>query len=699
MNKLSQLLVVSFSFLPVLTLHAQWVQTNGPYGGRVNSFAVNGATIFAGTTDGIFRSSDNGAHWNTTGVTADWISCFAIAGRNIYAGSEGYGYIYFSSDNGISWENTTTAFANVAIISLAVSNGYIFCGTGTTSNNGGPSYGGGVHRSSDNGNNWLNMYNGLADSIGVYSFDAIGGNILAGTQYGIYLSSDNGESWHSIGIPNRVVLSLATLGTDIVAGTDSGVFLLNGSGGGWLVLNKSLDSTLIQTIGVLGTNIFVGSDGPGVFLSSDSGNSWTAVNKGLESDIIYSLAVADTNILAGTAGGGYFSTNKGRQWDLLTSGMPQAYVQRLGVSGKNIFAGTNLGAFLSTDNGERWNFIDSGLGEWANSTISSFVFSGGYVFAGIDGGVVRTTNNGAYWDTTGLWGEDVYSLAVSGSNLFAGTWGGGVFLSSDNGVHWTATHDSATFQNDFYYNSALIASGGNLFEAIFGPSIEAVYLSTDAGASWDYAGLDGEYVNAFAVSGANLFAGTWNGVFLSSDNGNHWVAIGLNYIDVYSFAIMDSDIFAGTKSGVFLTTNNGQSWSSVNAGLEDTSVYSLGICDSNLFAATNYGVWRRPLSDFGITAVKENTANSMPLQPALVQNFPNPFSEATAIDFLLSESGHVTLKVYNSLGEEIRTLLDEDQSAGLHSIAFDGRQLQNGMYFYRLTTGKFSQTGKMTVIH
>ncbi|MBM4162119.1 MAG: hypothetical protein FJ217_13610 [Ignavibacteria bacterium] len=122
-----------------------------------------------------------------------------------------------------------------------------------------------------------------------------------------------------------------------------------------------------------------------------------------------------------------------------------------------------------------------------------------------------------YWQqTNGPYGGDVLSLAVSASgNVFAGTRGGGVFLSTDNGTSWTQVNTGLTNTSVW----ALAVGGTNLFAGTLGGG---VFLSTDNGTSWSAAntGLTNTTVMAFAVSGLNLFAGTlgrgvWRSVLLT----------------------------------------------------------------------------------------------------------------------------------------------------------------------------------------
>ena len=91
---------------------------------------------------------------------------------------------------------------------------------------------------------------------------------------------------------------------------------------------------------------------------------------------------------------------------------------------------------------------------------------------------------------------------------------------------------------------------------------------------------------------------------------------------------------------------------------------------------------------------------SMPVMSdyALHQNYPNPFNPVTQIVFELPRDGHVTLKVYDMLGQEVATLIDAAQEAGSHRVTFDGSDLSSGLYFYKFEAAGFLKTGKMILI-
>ncbi|HTY37078.1 MAG TPA: T9SS type A sorting domain-containing protein, partial [Bacteroidota bacterium] len=96
------------------------------------------------------------------------------------------------------------------------------------------------------------------------------------------------------------------------------------------------------------------------------------------------------------------------------------------------------------------------------------------------------------------------------------------------------------------------------------------------------------------------------------------------------------------------------------------------------------------------TAVNAN--ESMPTSFSLQQNYPNPFNPTTTIQFQLPTESIVTLKVYNLLGQEIRTLVNGDLHAGVHIVSFDASNLSSGIYVYRLQAGEFSQVRRMMLI-
>ena len=226
----------------------------------------------------------------------------------------------------------------------------------------------------------------------------------------------------------------------------------------------------------------------------------------------------------------------------------------------------------------------------------------------------------AQWvQTNGPYGGYVRCFAVSGTKLFAvldssslivtrAQHGGcAIFLSTDNGINWSAVDLRLPYGNGVF---ALAVSGTDLYAGTNdGGRGAGIYRSTDDGTSWTAVNsglpisrITGDYsgVRCFAVSpngagGANLFSGTWgSGCFLSTNNGTSWTAAnsGLTDTNVTCLAVNGTHLFAGTAyGGVFLSTNSGSSWTSVSAGLSGLRIISLAISPfpnanggTNLFA-------------------------------------------------------------------------------------------------------------------
>lgn len=139
----------------------------------------------------------------------------------------------------------------------------------------------------------------------------------------------------------------------------------------------------------------------------------------------------------------------------------------------------------------------------------------------------------------------------------------------------------------------------------------------------------------------------------------------------------------GTNNlGVFLFSDEGDSLGSRNDGLTNLNVKTLTLDNnSNVYAGTDNGVWRIPLTE--ITPVEENQI-PIPSSFSLSQNFPNPFNPSTKIKFTVPELSNVIIKVFDVLGNEIETLVNEEKTSGTYEITWFAEELPSGVYFYQL---------------
>jgi len=162
--------------------------------------------------------------------------------------------------------------------------------------------------------------------------------------------------------------------------------------------------------------------------------------------------------------------------------------------------------------------------------------------------------------------------------------------------------------------------------------------------------------------------------------------------------VSGNNIFTGTQSdGVFISTNNGTNWTQRNEGFPaNIIVYTVVISNNYIFAGTNNaGVYRRPLGELvGIQPI----SNEIPNQFSLSQNYPNPFNPNTIIRFKIKDSRLTTLKVFDVLGREVETLVNEQLKPGTYEVDFDGSKFSSGVYFYKFVAGEFVETKKMMLV-
>ena len=132
-------------------------------------------------------------------------------------------------------------------------------------------------------------------------------------------------------------------------------------------------------------------------------------------------------------------------------------------------------------------------------------------------------------------------------------------------------------------------------------------------------------------------------------------------------------------------------------GLKNKYVQSIAISGENLFAGTYSGMWEVPTSQMIIDAVN-NDKNQIPTSYVLEQNYPNPFNPNTTITFSLPSKSYVRLKVFDLIGREIASIVDEELSAGTYLRQWTAINISSGIYFYRLQSGSFSETKKMVLL-
>ena len=99
-----------------------------------------------------------------------------------------------------------------------------------------------------------------------------------------------------------------------------------------------------------------------------------------------------------------------------------------------------------------------------------------------------------------------------------------------------------------------------------------------------------------------------------------------------------------------------------------------------------------------ISSSVNDDLSAIPLKSSLFNNYPNPFNPITVIKYQLKTGGNVQLIIYDLAGREIKTLINQTQSPGEHSITFNASDLASGVYIYKLKAGAFEQSRKMLLL-
>ncbi|MBP7960970.1 MAG: tandem-95 repeat protein [Caldilineaceae bacterium] len=297
--------------------------TNGPAGATVWSMVMdpnNTSNVYAGTSNGVFKSTDAGGSWSATSITGFsgnpvFVAIDLVTPSTLYASREGD--LYKSTDSGANWSTMTgpepTYHRAIAVDPSTPTTLYVGIRGGSS-----------VYKSMDGGVTWSAVYPGgsfVADMILVDPNNP--GTVYAGGGGFaplLYKSTDGGATWTnaSTGLTGVSIRSVAIDPTNAntlyvgVNGSSGGVFKSTDGGATWGASNNGLTPTDAYPV-VVDPNdankLYAGTFGGGVFQSSDGGASWTAINDGLTTLNVYSFMVDPSNsenLYAGTAGGGVF---------------------------------------------------------------------------------------------------------------------------------------------------------------------------------------------------------------------------------------------------------------------------------------------------------------------------------------------------------------------------------------------------------
>jgi hypothetical protein len=248
-------------------------------------------------------------------------------------------------------------------------------------------------------------------------------------------------------------------------------------------------------------------------------------------------------------------------------------------------------------------------------------------------------------------------------------WGGSVLKTIDGGLNW--------FMQSIPTSNALTS---------------VFFLDINEG--W-IVGYYGTIIHTTGGNSQNINLLSPNGNENIPKNSEHeitWTSQGVDSVNVY-FSLDDGLNWSEIISRYFYTGNYGQYLWSVP---DTTSDYCLVKIESSL----NESIFDKSDQSFKIidSTTSVDWDNDKSYSFALIQNYPNPFNPTTTIKIAIPKSSFISLKVYDLLGREVATLVNEEKTAGNYEAEFNGSTLSSGIYFYKLQTENYTEVKKMILL-
>lgn len=647
-------------------------QERGVWVVKINPYNTN--TIWAGTTEGVFRSYNAGETWDVV--------------------------------------NTTTMVMDLIINPNDTSEILIACGNLS-------SFGTGIYRTTNSGASWMRAASNLPASWGGKAQFAHTGNktdtiyVSIGNSYQssdaatwLCMSPDFGTTWNIIStedyssyqgwfahfaVPHRKNKNLIlTAGVDVFKSTDAGASFNQKSY--WYAWDfgktpiggpegppdySHADHHCFAYHPNNPEIIYFGNDG-GVFRTKDFGESFEGLNGGYQTQQFYAgFSTSDTDSL----------------WSI---------------------GGMQDNATVIYDGTLNWTRVIGGDGSWTSidKNNNAILYASSQYL-----NIYRSSDFGTSWANVnspknGI--EPFIAPFVTAYNNTAIVYTGSdrVFKSTNFGSSFAP--NSVRLSTNTIYAMDVAQSDDNILYVTTAPinAPAEVFKTTNGGSSWSLvsSGLPNRYLTNVVIHPTNpdkvyiTVAGYGTPhLYYTNDGGSTWQAIENGIPDLPTFAIeldpANPDVlYLGNEVGVLRSTDGGVSWENFSNGLPEVLiVYDLEISSSNrsMRCVTHgNGVFEMNLPDVILTDEEFTNPNKFSLE----QNYPNPFNPSTVISFLLPKSSNITLTLYSATGELLQTLTEGYFSSGEHHYRFNAKNLSSGVYIYSLSVGSKSLSRKMMIL-
>jgi photosystem II stability/assembly factor-like uncharacterized protein len=698
-------------------------------------------TIYAGTGEacasgysyfgtGVYKTTDGGTTWANVGLTdSRYIARIVIdpndnqsiwvAAAGEFFGTNNERGIYHSTDGGGTWTNTLFVNDSTGATDVVIhpTNSQILYAAmwqriRTPQDRRAGGRGSGVFRTTDWGQTWTRLQNGLpaqADTIG---------------RIGLTISQSNPNVLYAIYADHP--------------GNFLGIFKTTNGGDSWTETNDSQLADLYSSYGWYFGQIRVRPDnenvvfamGVGMVRSTNGGQTWLMIANDVHVDhhAMWFRPDQPQTILEGNDGGFYRSTNNGSNWTFLT-GLPinQFYAACVDFQHpERRYGGTQDQGSMRTQTGglSDWEQIYGGDGfytlvdpENSNTIYAEYQY----------GGLGRSTDNGGTWyyvldgiDPTERvnWSMPVVFAPNDPNTLYCGT--DRVYRTTNQGDMWTAISEDLTSGggsgNVLYGTVSTIGVSPVHPNIIYaGTDDSHVWVTRNGGTTWTdiSAGLPQRYVTRVApdpIDSSAVFvtiSGFQNAeedahLFYSDNFGSSWqersgdLPTGpLN--DVVRDPAIPGRLYTASDFGTYYSNDLGMTWIPLGLGLPRLPVMQLVLHNpTRQLVAATYGRSMFALNLDEIEAVPQNS--DVPASYLLVSVYPNPFNAVANIDFRIPKAGNMEIAVYDLTGRKAATLLSGYQPAGRARVQWAAQNFATGTYLIRLTAAGQTRVSKALLI-
>jgi len=426
-------------------------------------------------------------------------------------------------------------------------------------------------------------------------------------------------------------------------------------------------------------------------------------------------------------------------WSLI-SPLPDGYdINSICVVDSNVVFVVGVGndIWRTLDGGKTWELkntgIPAGYGIYGVSATDSLNCIVGWLTTNQSSASIYRTNNGgkswtSVWTLAGSFPDGIKMFNPSYGIFIGDPTGTGkpyqFLYTKDGGATWNLSPTSpiATSEYgvinafDFIDTNRIWVGSANTV----GTATSAKIYKTTSGinGTWTFAnvagtaGTQGLYYQAVAfVDSSNGMAGSNNNdIVKTTDGGTTWTAVAIpsdltNFSTINMTGLKDGSktiwmsVNVGTSAyNLYFTTDLGTTWTSITTPDEIllSGMQHIQFLTPTLgYAGGSNGVMYK----YSIPVTAINDKNIIPANYNIFQNFPNPFNPSTSIQYQIPENAFVSIRVYNSLGQQAAVLVNGMETAGTHQVQFNAANLSSGIYFYVIKAGeKFFSTRKMILL-